>query len=67
MRGENISIVQCISEHEKVDLEEYHIHVIASVTKTYLRELPEPLLTYDLYDDFLRASGKEKRVETGDR
>ena len=26
--------------------------------KTFFRELPEPLLTYDLYDDFIRASGR---------
>lgn len=29
------------------------VHVIASVLKSYLRSLPEPLLTYRFYNDFL--------------
>ncbi|XP_075146063.1 rho GTPase activating protein at 92B [Haematobia irritans] len=29
-------------------------HVIGSILKLYLRELPEPLLTYRCYDDFIR-------------
>ncbi|GBP65177.1 Rho GTPase-activating protein 44 [Eumeta japonica] len=32
------------------------VHVVASVLKSYLRELPEPLLTYRLYDNFINAS-----------
>ncbi|XP_072932102.1 rho GTPase-activating protein 17-like [Epargyreus clarus] len=32
------------------------MHVVASVLKSYLRELPEPLLTYRLYEHFLLAS-----------
>lgn len=31
-------------------------HVIASVLKSYLRDLPEPLLTYNLFDQFISAS-----------
>ncbi|CAH2106544.1 unnamed protein product [Euphydryas editha] len=31
-------------------------HVVASVLKSYLRELPEPLLTYRLYENFILAS-----------
>lgn len=27
---------------------------LASVVKLYLRKLPEPLLTFELYDDFVR-------------
>ncbi|XP_012945024.1 unconventional myosin-IXAa [Aplysia californica] len=41
---------------EAVNLEDYHVHVQASVLKTFLRMLPEPLLTYELYDDFLRTT-----------
>ncbi|XP_013115029.2 rho GTPase-activating protein 92B [Stomoxys calcitrans] len=29
-------------------------HVIGSILKLYLRELPEPLLTYRCYDDFIK-------------
>ncbi|XP_068631616.1 rho GTPase-activating protein 44 [Battus philenor] len=32
------------------------MHVVASVLKSYLRELPEPLLTYRLYENFINAS-----------
>ncbi|KAJ8730205.1 hypothetical protein PYW07_017243 [Mythimna separata] len=32
------------------------MHVVASVLKCYLRELPEPLLTYRLYENFVNAS-----------
>lgn len=31
-------------------------HVIGSILKLYLRELPEPLLTYKLYKDFVEAA-----------
>ena len=31
-------------------------HVIASVLKSYLRSLPEPLLTYNYYNEFMEAS-----------
>lgn len=32
------------------------MHVVASVLKCYLRELPEPLLTFRLYENFVTAS-----------
>lgn len=32
------------------------VHVIASALKSYLRDLPEPLLTFNLYDQFISAS-----------
>ena len=31
-------------------------HVIAGVLKSYLRELPEPLMTYSLYDEWMAAA-----------
>ncbi|XP_072938227.1 unconventional myosin-IXa-like [Epargyreus clarus] len=37
-------------------LEAYAVHVRASVLKTFFRELPEPLLTFDLYDDLILAA-----------
>jgi len=33
------------------------IHNIASLLKLYFREMPEPLLTFDLYDAFIAAAG----------
>lgn len=32
------------------------VHVIAGVLKLYLRDLPDPLLTYRLYDEFVAAT-----------
>lgn len=43
------------------------VHVIASVLKSYLRELPEPLLTYQLYDEWINAAkihNDEHRIES---
>lgn len=37
-------------------LNEYtDVHVLASTLKSYLRDLPEPLLTYKLYDEWMDA------------
>lgn len=40
----------------EIDYGPYNVHVLANVLKLFLREMPEPLLTFDRYDDFLRAS-----------
>ncbi|XP_053611261.1 unconventional myosin-IXa-like isoform X2 [Plodia interpunctella] len=37
-------------------LDTYAVHVRASVLKGFFRDLPEPLLTFDLYDDFILAA-----------
>ncbi|XP_024085498.1 unconventional myosin-IXa-like isoform X2 [Cimex lectularius] len=52
-------------EIEKIQFEQYQVHVLASVLKSFLREMPEPLLTFDCYEDFLRAANlTEDRVST---
>ncbi|XP_030374247.1 rho GTPase-activating protein 92B [Scaptodrosophila lebanonensis] len=38
-------------------------HVIGSILKLYLRELPEPLLTYALYKDFIRIAERHSEAE----
>ncbi|XP_054982407.1 unconventional myosin-IXb isoform X3 [Sorex araneus] len=38
-----------------VQLENFPIHAITGVLKQWLRELPEPLMTFAQYSDFLRA------------
>ncbi|TNM96800.1 hypothetical protein fugu_014956 [Takifugu bimaculatus] len=41
-----------------VDVQEYSSdpHAIAGALKSYLRELPEPLMTLELYDEWIQAS-----------
>ncbi|XP_051917917.1 unconventional myosin-IXAb isoform X2 [Hippocampus zosterae] len=46
-----------------VNLDDYNIHVIASVLKQWLRDLPSPLMTFELYEEFLRAMGQSDKRE----
>lgn len=41
---------------EKVDYDDYPVHVLCTVLKAFFREMPEPLLTYEAYDEFIRAT-----------
>ena len=34
------------------------VHTLSSFFKLYFRELPEPLMTYALYSDFINTLGK---------
>jgi len=38
-----------------VDLSDIHPNVIANVVKLYMRQLPEPLMTFRLYHDFIKV------------
>ncbi|XP_069314209.1 unconventional myosin-IXa [Eulemur rufifrons] len=51
------------TDAESVNLDDYNIHVIASVFKQWLRDLPNPLMTFELYEEFLRAMGLQERKE----
>uniref|UniRef100_A0A671REN3 Unconventional myosin-IXa-like n=1 Tax=Sinocyclocheilus anshuiensis TaxID=1608454 RepID=A0A671REN3_9TELE len=42
-----------------MNLDDYNINVIGSVFKQWLRDLPNPLMTFELYEEFLRAMGKQ--------
>lgn len=56
-----------MNETAEIDYDSYNVHVLTNVLKTFLRDLPEPLLTFDRYDDFLRAadlSDDSDRVQT---
>ncbi|KAJ3449124.1 gtpase-activating protein bem3 [Anaeramoeba flamelloides] len=41
---------------EDPDLDEYDLNSVASLLKRFLRDLPEPLCTFDLYDIFLASA-----------
>ncbi|XP_072544619.1 unconventional myosin-IXb isoform X2 [Salminus brasiliensis] len=44
-------------------LENYQIHTVTGLIKSWLRELPEPLMTYGLYNDFLYAVDLPEKYE----
>ncbi|ESO09899.1 hypothetical protein HELRODRAFT_190322 [Helobdella robusta] len=44
---------------EQVDFSNQSIHVLTSVLKTFFREMPEPLLTFEFYKDFIRFADIE--------
>ncbi|XP_028332058.1 rho GTPase-activating protein 44-like isoform X9 [Gouania willdenowi] len=51
-----------------LDVQEFSVdpHAIAGALKSYLRELPEPLMTFELYADWIQASNiqdQEKKLQ----
>uniref|UniRef100_A0A8C6UX19 Myosin IXb n=1 Tax=Neogobius melanostomus TaxID=47308 RepID=A0A8C6UX19_9GOBI len=48
---------------ESACLDNYPIHTITGLVKRWLRELPDPLMTYALYNDFLHAAELPERSE----
>ncbi|XP_028674400.1 rho GTPase-activating protein 44 isoform X2 [Erpetoichthys calabaricus] len=51
-----------------LDVQEYSVdpHAIAGALKSYLRELPEPLMTFELYEEWIQASNiqdQDKRLQ----
>ncbi|XP_064490238.1 rho GTPase-activating protein 1-like isoform X2 [Ornithodoros turicata] len=57
-RSANTQVVKTVQQlfdrGQEVDFGQYEsVHVAAVILKTFLRELQEPLLTFDLYDDVM--------------
>ncbi|NXN38863.1 RHG08 protein, partial [Rhinoptilus africanus] len=51
------------NQGKSVDFDDYHdIHVPAVILKTFLRELPQPLLTFDCYDHILGITSVESSL-----
>uniref|UniRef100_A0A8C4HR79 Myosin IXA n=1 Tax=Dicentrarchus labrax TaxID=13489 RepID=A0A8C4HR79_DICLA len=48
---------------DSMNLDDYNIHVIASVFKQWLRDLPNPLMTFELYEEFIRAMCLQDKKE----
>ncbi|XP_044064047.1 unconventional myosin-IXAa isoform X4 [Siniperca chuatsi] len=48
---------------DSMNLDDYNIHVIASVFKQWLRDLPNPLMTFELYEEFIRAMALQDKKE----
>ncbi|XP_055384217.1 rho GTPase-activating protein 68F [Condylostylus longicornis] len=54
---------QKVNRGEDVDLKEFEVHIIAGLLKSFLRDLREPLLTYELYEEitnFLELTKEER-------
>jgi len=47
----------CHIDWESVNLADYAVHVLSQTLKNFFRELPEPLFTFELYDEFIRCPG----------
>ncbi|CAN9508975.1 unnamed protein product [Ophioblennius macclurei] len=52
-------------DQEAVDHSEFSMdpHAVAGALKCYLRELPEPLMTFELYNDWFAAAGGKDLTE----
>lgn len=50
-------VFQSAFDAGQTDVSAHDPHTIAGCLKMYLRELPEPLLTYELYSDWMKAAG----------
>ncbi|XP_041435950.1 unconventional myosin-IXb isoform X3 [Xenopus laevis] len=57
---------ECLEKDpNSVKLDNYPIHAITGILKQWLRELPEPLMTFAQYNEFLRAvelPGKQEQL-----
>lgn len=47
-----------VNTGEAVDLKDIDTHAVAGLLKCFLRELNEPLLTFELYDEIVKFLGK---------
>ncbi|XP_070707693.1 SH3 domain-binding protein 1 [Pempheris klunzingeri] len=52
-------------DQDSVDHSEFSMdpHAVAGALKCYLRELPEPLMTFELYNDWFKAAGEKDLTE----
>ncbi|XP_058250213.1 unconventional myosin-IXb-like isoform X2 [Hemibagrus wyckioides] len=48
---------------QSTSLDNYQIHTVTGLIKCWLRELPDPLMTFDLYNDFLYAADLPEKSE----
>ncbi|XP_030386410.1 rho GTPase-activating protein 68F isoform X2 [Scaptodrosophila lebanonensis] len=62
--AEIMALKERVNRGEDVDLKNVNVHVIAGLLKSFLRDLSEPLLTFELYDEvtkFLEWRTEEER------
>lgn len=63
----NLRIVELLKKRydngEMPDLNEYDAYVVSGLVKNYFSSLPDPLMTYELYDSFLSAQALRDREQ----
>ncbi|XP_023034138.1 rho GTPase-activating protein 68F [Drosophila willistoni] len=52
--AEIMALKERVNRGEDVDLANVNVHVIAGLLKSFLRDLTEPLLTFELYEEIIR-------------
>jgi RhoGAP domain len=58
--GSSLQIAELMKEYEKgkrPDLNARNVHTVGGLLKRYFKDAEEPLLTFELYDDFLVSAG----------
>lgn len=53
-----------VGEPIEYDESGFHVHESAGLLKQFLRSLPDPLLTEELYDDFIKTAGNHQTLIT---
>ena len=57
-RQPSINSLPLIVDPENVCLDAFSVDAVAAAVSGFFRELPEPLLTRELCDEFIRATGE---------
>uniref|UniRef100_A0A914XBB0 Unconventional myosin-IXb n=2 Tax=Plectus sambesii TaxID=2011161 RepID=A0A914XBB0_9BILA len=55
--------IETTPNFDTLSFEDTPVHVASTVVKAFFRELPEPLLTFDLYENFLNVSEMDQPME----
>lgn len=45
------------SDYDDLSFDDVPVHVVTTLIKAFFRELSEPLITYELYENFINVSG----------
>ncbi|KAJ1362932.1 hypothetical protein KIN20_022659 [Parelaphostrongylus tenuis] len=58
-------VIESAADFNTVSLDNVQVHVLTTIVKAFLREMPEPLITFDLYENFLNVSEVDDLAERG--
>ncbi|ULU10712.1 hypothetical protein L3Y34_014757 [Caenorhabditis briggsae] len=56
-------VIESTPDAESVNLEDVGVHVLTTLVKAFFRELAEPIIIFDLYENFLNVSEVEDMGE----